>query len=493
MNTSKHVSRNFPMLCLMLLAALILPSLIHAQEGDNQDTCPALVEQAVALASDVCQRLGRNEACYGHTLVSAAGWEGVTLDFEQPGDRANVLELAQIATAPLNAEDDSWGVAVLALQANLPGTLPGQNVTFVLFGDVEVENEVIPDAFNENLFRLTGQAASSANLRGGPGTNYNVVGSLQTGEALTFTGRNEAGNWLRLNREGVTGWVFRDLVALEDAAQIDALAVIGAAGQPGSYGAPMQAFRFSTGIGQRACEEAPLSGLMIQAPRAATVNFQVNGVEIVIGSTALLRLDEDDSMLLANLDGTITINIRDTAYDVPFDREVRIPPGQVPGPPRRLTYDEVRGVPFELLPEEIGPVTFAGTYINYANCQLIALNLDGSTTETLASAPAGQPLLITPRIYGYGAARFTQAVIADSQNASVRALINGQPMTLIRQQAPYPITVNGQSGLQISWLNVLVNPAPGTYRLTVDYLNSQLLALANAQTSYACTFEVAGR
>lgn len=491
MNTSKHGSRNFPILCLILLAALILPAVIHAQEGDDENTCPALVEQAVALASDVCQRMGRNEACYGHTLVSAAGWEDITLDFAQPGDRANVLELAHIATAPLNAEDDSWGVAVLALQANLPGTLPGQNVTFVLFGDVEVENEVVPDAYNENLFRLTGQAASNANLRGGPGTNFNVVGSLQTGEALTFTGRNDAGDWLRLVRAGVTGWVFRDLVTLEDGAQIDALAVMGDAGQPGSYGAPMQAFRFSTGIGQRACEEAPLSGLMIQAPRDTTVNFRVNGIEMTIGSTALLRLAEDDSILLANLDGTITVTIGNTAYDVPFDREIRIPPGQVPDPPRRLIYDELRGVPFRLLPEEIGNIGFAGTFVNYADCVLIALNPDG-TTETIASAPAGQPILVGSRIYGYGAARFTQAVITDSQNASVQALLNGQPMTLVRRQSPYPITVEGQPGLQITWLNVLMNPAPGTYRLTVDYLNSQLLALANSQTSYACTFEVAG-
>lgn len=492
MNTSNRVSRYFPMLCLMLPVALILPSMIHAQEGADEDTCPALVEQAVALTSDVCQRLSRNEACYGHTQVSAAGWEGITLDFEQPGDRANVLELAHIATAPLNADDDSWGVALLALQANLPGTLPGQNVTFVLFGDVEVENEVIPDAFNENLFRLTGQATSNANLRAGPGTNFNVIGSLQSGEALTITGRNAAGDWLRLDRAGATAWVFRDLVALEDAAQIDALAVIGAAGGPGNYGAPMQAFRFSTGIGQRACEEAPLSGLMIQAPRDTTVNFHVNGVEIVIGSTALLRRDAGGSMLLANLDGTITIRIGDTAYHVPFDREVRIPPGQAPDPPRRLTYDELRGIPFELLPEEIGPVAFAGTYINYASCELTALNPDG-TTETITSAPAGQPILVGSRIYGYGPSRFTQAVIADSQNASVEARINGQPMTLVRRQSPYPITVNGQPGLQIHWLNVLLNPAPGTYTLTVDYLNSQLLALANAQTSYACTFEVAGR
>ena len=33
-----------------------------------------------------------------------------------------------------------WGIAVLKAQANLPDALPGQNVTFLLFGDTTVDN-----------------------------------------------------------------------------------------------------------------------------------------------------------------------------------------------------------------------------------------------------------------------------------------------------------------------------------------------------------------
>jgi hypothetical protein len=37
-------------------------------------------------------------------------------------------------------ETKEWGIAVLKAQANLPATLPGQNVTFLLFGDVTLDN-----------------------------------------------------------------------------------------------------------------------------------------------------------------------------------------------------------------------------------------------------------------------------------------------------------------------------------------------------------------
>ena len=58
--------------------------------------------------------------------------------FATPGDRASVLDLEHLATAPLLPQENVWGVAVLALQANLPDNLPGQNATFIVFGDTEL-------------------------------------------------------------------------------------------------------------------------------------------------------------------------------------------------------------------------------------------------------------------------------------------------------------------------------------------------------------------
>jgi hypothetical protein len=54
---------------------------------------------------------------------------------------------------------------------------------------------------------------SGANLRGGPGTNYDIVGSVDAGETLQVYARTEAG-WLQIDGTGHT-WIASSLVNLE--------------------------------------------------------------------------------------------------------------------------------------------------------------------------------------------------------------------------------------------------------------------------------------
>ena len=56
--------------------------------------------------------------------------------------------------------------------------------------------------------------AQQANLRGGPGTDYPVVGSLAPGEGIRISGRNEAGDWFEIatSSQGVA-WIAGFLVA----------------------------------------------------------------------------------------------------------------------------------------------------------------------------------------------------------------------------------------------------------------------------------------
>ncbi len=54
-------------------------------------------------------------------------------------------------------------------------------------------------------------ATTSINVRGGPGTSYRVVGSLQSGEQETAVGRNSTGTWVQMER----GWVFAQLVRVD--------------------------------------------------------------------------------------------------------------------------------------------------------------------------------------------------------------------------------------------------------------------------------------
>ena len=50
------------------------------------------------------------------------------------------------------------------------------------------------------------------NVRGGPGTNYRLVGSAQVGETFFVLGRSPAGDWWQVDFHGQPGWLFGQLV-----------------------------------------------------------------------------------------------------------------------------------------------------------------------------------------------------------------------------------------------------------------------------------------
>jgi uncharacterized protein YraI len=68
------------------------------------------------------------------------------------------------------------------------------------------------------------QAASIANLRDGPGINYNLAGSLQPAETAEVLAKNATGDWWQVRlANGSTGWVFAALVSVSGST--DAVAV----------------------------------------------------------------------------------------------------------------------------------------------------------------------------------------------------------------------------------------------------------------------------
>src|SRR4051794_10089270 len=94
--------------------------------------CPTVVQSAFKTIDDACMDTGRNQACYGNIALSAEPEPGVnTLNFHQKGDRVNLLDVKSLRLSAMDALSDSWGIALLKVQANLPDTLPGQNVTFL--------------------------------------------------------------------------------------------------------------------------------------------------------------------------------------------------------------------------------------------------------------------------------------------------------------------------------------------------------------------------
>jgi hypothetical protein len=121
--------------------ALLSPSTQPAaQVGTPSALCANLVDQAVLAVGALCGNLGRNLACYGNRTVAVNFRPDSNLVFDQSGDIVDLLAIQRLSTAPLDPATNDWGIAVLKAQANLPGTLPGQNVTFVLFGDTTTDN-----------------------------------------------------------------------------------------------------------------------------------------------------------------------------------------------------------------------------------------------------------------------------------------------------------------------------------------------------------------
>ena len=269
-------------------------------------TCSPLIDDALAQLGDNCDGLSRNSACYGNTLVQAALTEDADEDlFNEPRDRAELVQVSSLRTAPLNEVEQVWGIAMINTQANLPGTLPGQGVVMMLMGDGEITNSVNP-ADLPTLTPVTGvinETGSDAGVRvrTGAGTNYNVNSVLSPGTEVTVDARTEDSQWLRVVAGENFGWIFADLLTLTDSTPTD-LPVL-----EDQLQAPMQAFYFRSGVGNTDCEAAP-NALMIQSPKGGQVALTINQSEIVIGSTVVIETLDDNTMIIYVIDGTAIVN-----------------------------------------------------------------------------------------------------------------------------------------------------------------------------------------
>ena len=335
----------------ILLANGVLAPATFAQDID----CPTIVHTALETADQECALTGRNQVCYGNIVLEAEPQTGVPIfNFDKPGDIVDVAQMNTLRLSPMQTENNVWGVALMRIQANLPDTLPGQNVLFLLFGDIEIRNAVETTA---EPFTVEAQATLGANIRRSPTTDSAVLASLRAGEPIIVDGRLADGSWLRvrLAEQGGTGWMFTPLLSFGE--DIDTLAVIDPSAP--DYG-PMQAFYFQSGIGDAPCQEAPDSGILIQTPEGAgRITLSVNGVELRLGSTAYLQAQASNEMIVNILEGSARVEALGAAQYVPAGTRVRVPldsnlvAASGPTPPEPYDYARMALLPVGNLDKEI--------------------------------------------------------------------------------------------------------------------------------------------
>lgn len=334
------------MFCLLL-------TLAAAVSAQNETACPAIAQQALETVDTYCALTGRNEACYGFSSLNATPNDAASdFKFTTPGDTTTISVVQSIQLYPMDMSAGTWGVALLRLQANIPNTLPGQNVTILLFGDVAFE-----PANPANTLSVT--ARSGINVRSGPGTNYPVVTTLAAGAVVQAQARNTAGDWLLVNLpDKGSVWVFANLVIADgDAAGLDVVA---------DDAVSAQAFYFRSGLGNAPCAAVPESGLLLHTPAGVgKVELLINEVRFVVGSTVYIQAIPGGKMVVSVIEGEVSVFTGGVSVTVKAGESVRIPldsagrPTGAPSQPAPFEPDSIEPLPITLISRDTG---YVGTW-----------------------------------------------------------------------------------------------------------------------------------
>jgi hypothetical protein len=291
----------FTTISIFVFTMLILAPKTSEAQTDNLSVCSELAQEALNQSAQNCGDLGVNAACYGYNRVSVLFNSDLSEDlFSEPADRADVAQLQTIETSAYNLNSEFWGVAVMKLQANIPNTLPGQSVTFILMGETEVVDAAPDDSLVlPSTVTVAVQPLNRSNIRSRPTTRANVVAIVESGQALEADAVNETGSWVRVTANGIPGWISSLAVGDPD---VSTLPVI-----TGESFAPMQAFYLKTKFGKPECDEAP-STLLVQGPKNIAIDLRVNGADITISSTVLFRTTDENTLELTVLEGKAVVS-----------------------------------------------------------------------------------------------------------------------------------------------------------------------------------------
>jgi hypothetical protein len=339
----------------LLVILLSIPATTSFYAVQSQAAgCPEIVRTAVDTTQQLCDALGRNQICYGHVQLNAQPYPNIaTFNFDQEGDLAKITDMRHLRGSPMNLTDGTWGVALMRLQGRLAQASPEQNVTLVVFGDVDVRNRVTM----ATQVGLVVSATANVNVRQQPSIATEVVARMTSGQTVTANGRLADNSWLRVELPDGSGygWVYARLVqANGDLGALEAV-------DPGvaAYG-PMQAFTFRSTAHDAACAEAPDSGILVQTPEGmARVTLLINEVDVQIGSTVYFQAQPNGEMTVAVVEGSARVEAWGQAQKAFAGSQISVPidenlmPSAPPNLPQPYDLARMQVLPLRLLERPI--------------------------------------------------------------------------------------------------------------------------------------------
>ena len=276
----------------ILIVLLVSIQVVSAQAV----TCQVLAETAFTALQDGCSDTAANSLCY----AMGASVEGDGDSFSELGDTVSLDGVQRVSTAALNLDESVWGMARLNVHGNVPISVSETGLTYILVGDAQLENSVAPDNAFVPVAPISVQTVVGANLRSAPTTDARVVESVGVGTVLNADGVNGDSSWLHITSGDTVAWVSAQIVVAVDGAISD-LPVLS-----NDARTMMQSFVLQTGTGESACSAQSPSVLIVQSPDGVQSTITVNGVDIRVSGTTLLRNLEDNLLQLIVLDGIAT-------------------------------------------------------------------------------------------------------------------------------------------------------------------------------------------
>ncbi|HML21592.1 MAG TPA: SH3 domain-containing protein [Aggregatilinea sp.] len=394
--------RTIHIILVIALIAIGLGPSVHpalAQGDEDTNTCTQMVQQVLTDLGTNCADIGPNSACYANKQVSRMFMDETIEDdiFTEPGDQIDLTSLATISTSPFNLEEKEWGLTVVSTRANIHNALDDE-VTYILFGDVEVESRVQPEDALQPVEPITATTITNVDVYREPDATSELLGTVLEGAEVQVDAVSPDGDWGRIlyNDEVLNYAAWIQNVALDASVDLDGLPVI----DEDNF-APMQDILLRNGYDAPECSEAIAPMMLIQAPENTQVDLRINGIDMRLESSVLLRiLTPGDRIEAITLDGLL--------YLFPGrDRQVIVPPGH----------------------RSVGCLSRPGNYGG----------LDGIDNDRINSCPFGPPDPLT------------------EANLQILVFLNLLPINILHYRIIIPIVITG-SGIGTVIITIILPP-----------------------------------